>query len=246
MSFIPTRGGAVRVFAMNELVRFSARRAAAAPALFGPFPEGRASPHEIEGSWTRVEPPRQLALFPSVAGAARTALLVWGGISLAAVSGAAVVYAHGGFDDEGVAIEKAGAAPRQAVAAVAPQSAVTAVAQKPVRFIETPRASIEKPVTLAALPVPAIPSPALLPAAEIPAAQAAPAEARLPKPRPEPPLVTASIPKLPSEPVVAAPTKPVVTSSVAPPRAIYVRRPVYVGGYPVYRPRYYRYRAPVF
>ena len=233
---------------MNEFVRFSARRAAAAPAFFGPFPEGRASLHEIEGSWTRVEPPRQLALFPSVARAARTALLVWGGISLAAVSGAAVVYAHGGFDDEGVAIEKAEAAPRQAVAAVAPQSAVTAVARKPVRFIETPRASIETPVTLAALPVPAIPSvaPAPPPAAEIPAAQAAPAEARLPKPRPEPPLVTASIPKLPREPVVAAPTKPVVTSSVAPPRAIYVRRPVYVGGYPVYRPRYYRYRAPVF
>ena len=147
---------------MNEFVRFSARRAAAAPEFFGPFPEGRASLHEIEGSWTRVEPARQLALFPSVARATRTALLVRGGILLAAVNGAAVVYAHGGFDDEGVAIEKSEAAPRQAVAAVAPQSAVTAVAQKPVRFIETPRASIETPVTLAALPAPAIRSLLLL------------------------------------------------------------------------------------
>ena len=181
---------------------------------------------------------RQLALFPSVAGAARTALLVWGGISLAAVSGAAVVYAHGGFDDEGVPIEKAGAAPRQAVAAVAPQSAVTAVAQKPVRFIETPRASIEKPVTFAALPVPAIPSPALLPAAR------RFRQRRLRRPKPDCPSPGRSrlwsqprSRNCPSEPVVAAPTKPVVTSSVAPPRAIYVRRPVYVGDRTQWRAR---------
>src|SRR5215207_11332031 len=105
------RGGAVRGFSMNELVRFSARRAAGAPALSGPFPEGGASGREIEGSWTLVQPPRQVALLPSAARAARTALLAWGGISLAAISGAAVVYAHGGFGGQVVAIEEAEPAP---------------------------------------------------------------------------------------------------------------------------------------
>ena len=41
-------------------------------------PQGGASGHEIEGSWTLVEPSRQVALLPSVARAARTALLAWG------------------------------------------------------------------------------------------------------------------------------------------------------------------------
>src|SRR5688572_23992994 len=105
------RGGAVRGFSMNELVRFSAQHAAGAPALLGPFPQGTASGHEIEGSWTLVEPSRQVALLPSVARAARTALLAWGGLSLAAISGAAVVYAHGGFGGQVVAIEEAKPAP---------------------------------------------------------------------------------------------------------------------------------------
>ena len=204
-----------------------------------------------------MEPARQVALLPSVARAARTALLAWGGISLAAISGAAVVYAHGGFGGQVVAIEEAepapapqqvvaAAAPQLSVAAVAPQQPVAAPAQKRVRIIETTRTPIERPVTVAALPAPAVPSPAAVAAQEILAAQPEPLEARLPKPRPEPPLVTASIPQVRSEPVAKPSTAPVAAPSTAP-RAVNIRRPVYVGGYPVQRPRYYyRYRAPVF
>lgn len=220
------------MFAMNKLGRFSARHAAARPASLGPYPEGRAFLHEIEGSWTRVEPRRQLALPPSVACAARTALLAWVAISL----GAAIVHAHSGFG-EFVAIETAEIAPGQAIPA---ELAVTAVALKPARIMKHPRLTVEEPVTLAALPALAVPSlaPAPTPGGEIPAAEAAPAEARLPKRRPEPPLVTAR------EHVVAASTKPLVKSRVAPRRTIRVRRPVYVRGYPVHRPRYYYgYRA---
>ena len=60
---------------------------------------GEVRPVQIEGSWRRIEPSPGPVPSAPLLRAARTALLVWGGVSLAAVSGAALVYAHGGFAD---------------------------------------------------------------------------------------------------------------------------------------------------
>jgi len=182
---------------------------------------GGVPPVQIEGSWRRIEPSPSAAPYASMARAVRTALLVWGGVSLAAVSGAALVYAKGGgFSTEPVTSAEAAAPPIQAseivlevppaaksvrvialypaVAAPAPEIAPAPVAEAPSPpqsvAVLPPRVEplSEPSVVAAANPSPGPSETAALAAlaAEEPETTV---EARLPRPRPEAPVATASI-----------------------------------------------------
>jgi hypothetical protein len=142
---------------------------------------GEVRPVQIEGSWRRIDTLPSPAPRAPVVRAARTALLVWGGVSLAAVSGAALVYAHGGVPIEPeISAETAAALPVKAAEIVA----------------EVPPAA--KPVRVIALhPAAAAPAPSLAPArvAKTPSPRApAAAAATFEEPPPEPVVLAAAIP----------------------------------------------------
>ena len=184
---------------------------------------GGVRPVQIEGSWRRIELSPGPAPYASVARAARTALLVWGGVSLAAVSGAALVYAKGGGFAAEPAISAKPAPPPIQAAEIVPE---VPPAARPVRVIAlhpAPVAPIPElaPAAVAKAPSPRLPAAAAAPfveptpepvvlAAAIPSAlsseiaslpelagaeeaQETTIEARLPRPRPEAPAATASI-----------------------------------------------------
>ncbi len=186
---------------------------------------GEVRPVQIEGSWRRIGPSPSPAPYASVRRAARTALLVWGGVSLAVVSGAALVYAHGGLPIEPEISAETAPLPIQAAEIVrevlpAPKP-VRVIALHPARAAPTPEPA---PALVVKVPNPRLPAAAAAPivepspepvvlAAASPAAPSAlssetaslpglPAaaeelgttvEARLPRPRPEAPVATASI-----------------------------------------------------
>jgi hypothetical protein len=185
---------------------------------------GEVRPVQIEGSWRRIDPSPSPVPFAPVARAARTALLVWGGVSLAAISSAALVYAHG----SGLSTEPAISAEVAAPPAIRAADIATEVppASRPVRVIALYPAAAAPAPQLAPAPVAVAPSPPVPAAAAAPRAETLPApvvpaaaiplavpsetaslpglpaaaeapettvEARLPRPRPEAPLATASI-----------------------------------------------------
>jgi hypothetical protein len=196
---------------MNDLVQVSVASYSSTLPRGLRCGEGR----QIEGSWKRVGEWASLDPVPPIARYARTALLVWGGVSMAAVSGAALVYAHAGSEPESAlhAIVLPSAAAAQAPAPGEPATAAAAEtgaeikaasetgmeptvlapsapepsAGAPARLVPS-----TKPLAVAALPVrPSIEAAAAEPLAEPPHEPVA--EARLPRPRPDEALTDARI-----------------------------------------------------
>jgi hypothetical protein len=121
-------------------------------------------------------------------------LLVWGGVSLAAISGAALVYAHGGLPTEPVS--SAVATPRQIQAAeIVPEVLPGA---RPVRVIALHPATAAPAPALASAPV------AKASSARLSAAAAAP----IVEPPPEPVILAAAIPSALSSETASLPEMP--------------------------------------
>lgn len=141
---------------------------------------GEVRPVQIEGSWRRIDPSPSPAPYAPVARAARTALLVWGGVSLAAVSGAALVYAHGGVPIEPQIIAETAAPLPVKAAEIVPEAPPAA---RPVRVI-----------ALHPAPVPPLPEIASAAVARDPSPRVAAAAAPIAEPPPEPVVLAAAIP----------------------------------------------------
>ena len=208
---------------MDDIVHASGgTRPANALIVLDRVDAGEVRPVQIEGSWRRIDPSPSPVPFAPVARAARTALLVWGGVSLAAVSGAALVYAHGGVPIEPEIIAETAAPLPVKAAEIVPEvppaaRPVRVIALHPAAAAPTPSLDLASVAVAPSPPVPAaaaaprvetLPAP-VVPAAAIPLAvpsetASLPAksaaeeletmvEARLPRPRPEAPVETASI-----------------------------------------------------